>query len=126
MENNVSRSGVGVFFEGYLYPPSSPPNVSGQQSPSSPTQKEDCTAPFTGTAIERMKKPKKVYFYISPKVRVCLGGSVAPPVCAYVLIPVFSAAATLRERVLLEDHSLASLHFSSVSWHQGGLSLLHP
>lgn len=67
VENNVSRSGVGVFFEGYLYPPSSPPNVSGQQSPSSPTQKEDSPPPFTGPAPERMKKPKKVYFYISPK-----------------------------------------------------------
>ncbi|KAG8562140.1 hypothetical protein GDO81_015601 [Engystomops pustulosus] len=67
VDNNVARSGVGVFFEGYLYPPSSPPNVSKQQNPSSPTQKEDSNPLFSSTAPERMKKPKKVYFYISPK-----------------------------------------------------------
>ncbi|XP_063804382.1 apoptosis-resistant E3 ubiquitin protein ligase 1 [Pseudophryne corroboree] len=67
VDTNVSRSGVGVFFEGYLYPPSSPPNVSGQQSPSSPSQKEEACSSLSGNAPERMKKPKKVYFYISPK-----------------------------------------------------------
>ncbi|CAI9567217.1 unnamed protein product [Staurois parvus] len=67
VDNNVSRSGVGVFFEGYLYPPSSPPSVSGQQSPSSASPKEDRTASCNGSSLERMKKPKKVYFYISPK-----------------------------------------------------------
>ncbi|XP_077123538.1 apoptosis-resistant E3 ubiquitin protein ligase 1 [Ranitomeya variabilis] len=67
VDNNVSCSGVGVFFEGYLYPPSSPPNVSGQQNPSSPRQREDSTPLFSFSALERVKKPKKVYFYISPK-----------------------------------------------------------
>ncbi|KAM8921191.1 apoptosis-resistant E3 ubiquitin protein ligase 1 [Pelodytes ibericus] len=62
VDNNVSRSGVGVFFEGYLYPPSSPQNVPGQQRPSSPTQNEEFEL-----SIERVKKPKKVYFYITPK-----------------------------------------------------------
>ncbi|KAM5129254.1 apoptosis-resistant E3 ubiquitin protein ligase 1 isoform 1-T2 [Mantella aurantiaca] len=67
VDNNVSRSGVGVFFEGYLYPPSSPPNVSGQQSPPSPSQNDERTTSCNGNVLERMKKPKKVYFYISPK-----------------------------------------------------------
>ncbi|XP_040188875.1 apoptosis-resistant E3 ubiquitin protein ligase 1 [Rana temporaria] len=67
VDNNVLRSGVGVFFEGYLYPPSSPPNVSGPQSPSSASPKEDQTTSCNGSSLERMKKLKKVYFYISPK-----------------------------------------------------------
>ncbi|PIO22804.1 hypothetical protein AB205_0177930, partial [Aquarana catesbeiana] len=67
VDNNVLRSGVGVFFEGYLYPPSSPPNVSGPQSPSSTSPKEDRTTSCNGNSLERMKKLKKVYFYISPK-----------------------------------------------------------
>ncbi|XP_068110632.1 apoptosis-resistant E3 ubiquitin protein ligase 1 isoform X2 [Hyperolius riggenbachi] len=67
VEDNVSRSGVGVFFEGYLYPPSSPANISALHVPSSPNQREDSTGPFTSNSLERMRKPKKVYFYISPK-----------------------------------------------------------
>ncbi|XP_069805813.1 apoptosis-resistant E3 ubiquitin protein ligase 1 [Dendropsophus ebraccatus] len=67
VDSNVARSGVGVFFEGYLYPPSSPPNLSAQQNPSSPSQKEESAPLWSSTALERMKKPKKVYFYISPK-----------------------------------------------------------
>ncbi|CAH2328911.1 apoptosis-resistant E3 ubiquitin ligase 1 isoform X2 [Pelobates cultripes] len=65
VDNNVSRSGVGVFFEGYLYPPS-PPNVPGQQS-SSPVN-DECEVSPIGLSFEKMKKPKKVYFYVSPKV----------------------------------------------------------
>ncbi|KAM4662803.1 apoptosis-resistant E3 ubiquitin protein ligase 1 [Discoglossus pictus] len=67
VENNVSRSGVGVFFEGYLHPPSNFPNTPGQRRSSSPNQEEEREASSDGIPHERMKKPKKVYFYISPK-----------------------------------------------------------
>ncbi|KAM4690295.1 apoptosis-resistant E3 ubiquitin protein ligase 1 [Rhinophrynus dorsalis] len=67
VDNNVSRSGVGVFFEGYLYPPSSATNITGQHSPSSPKQEEENHRSTDGHTLDRLKKPKKVYFYISPK-----------------------------------------------------------
>uniref|UniRef100_A0A8C5QM95 HECT-type E3 ubiquitin transferase n=1 Tax=Leptobrachium leishanense TaxID=445787 RepID=A0A8C5QM95_9ANUR len=65
VDNNVSRSGVGVFFEGYLYPPSTS-SVPGQRS-SSPIPSDECELSPIGLSFEKAKKPKKVYFYISPK-----------------------------------------------------------
>ncbi|KAE8585976.1 hypothetical protein XENTR_v10021516 [Xenopus tropicalis] len=65
VDNNVSRSGVGVFFEGYLYPPSSSPNIPGQHRSSSTSNDEESNA--DGHTVDRLKKPKKVYFYITPK-----------------------------------------------------------
>ncbi|OCT68149.1 apoptosis-resistant E3 ubiquitin protein ligase 1 isoform X1 [Xenopus laevis] len=65
VDNNVSRSGVGVFFEGYLYPPSSPPNIPGQHRSSSASHDDESNV--DGHIIDRLKKPKKVYFYITPK-----------------------------------------------------------
>ncbi|XP_053331602.1 apoptosis-resistant E3 ubiquitin protein ligase 1 [Spea bombifrons] len=67
VDDNVSRSGVGVFFEGYLYPTSSPTSLPAHQRPSSPSQSDESALSSNAPALERVKKPKKVYFYISPK-----------------------------------------------------------
>ncbi|XP_053553158.1 apoptosis-resistant E3 ubiquitin protein ligase 1 [Bombina bombina] len=67
VENNVSRSGVGVFFEGYLHPPSNFPSSSVQRRLSPAGHEEECNATADPPSQDRMKKPKKVYLYISPK-----------------------------------------------------------
>lgn len=69
---------------------------------------------------EKVKKPKKVYCYISPKVRslfirVRLLGwnqKAATHIC-------FLSTATICEGVLPENYSVAPFHLSSVSRNKG-------
>ncbi|KAG8448938.1 hypothetical protein GDO86_015850 [Hymenochirus boettgeri] len=67
VDNYVSRSGVGVFFEGYLYPPSNLTNIPGQRRLSSTSHEEESESNADAHTVDRMKKPKKVYFYMTPK-----------------------------------------------------------
>lgn len=83
VERNVSTSGVSIYFEAYLYNASSytntqwhlPPMNLGfsQRRPSTATEDEDEDSPSDSQTPEKVKKPKKVYCYVSPKVRMpCL------------------------------------------------------
>ncbi|KAJ7344998.1 hypothetical protein JRQ81_000948 [Phrynocephalus forsythii] len=79
VERNVSTSGVSIYFEAYLYDASSYVNTqwhlpplhlgSSQRRPSTATEDEDEDSPSDSQTPEKVKKPKKVYCYISPKVR---------------------------------------------------------
>lgn len=80
MERNVSTSGVSIYFEAYLYNASSYANTqwqlpplhwgSSQRRPSTATEDEDEDSPSDSQTPEKVKKPKKVYCYVSPKVRL--------------------------------------------------------
>ncbi|XP_074005153.1 apoptosis-resistant E3 ubiquitin protein ligase 1 isoform X2 [Numenius arquata] len=77
VERNVSTSGVSIYFEAYLYDAPSytnsqwqlPPThlSSSQRRPSTATEDEDEDSPSDSQTPEKVKKPKKVYCYVSPK-----------------------------------------------------------
>ncbi|ETE69785.1 hypothetical protein L345_04409, partial [Ophiophagus hannah] len=77
VERNVSTSGVSIYFEAYLYNASSYTNTqwhlpplnlgSFQRRLSTATEDEDEDSPSDSPTPEKVKKPKKVYCYISPK-----------------------------------------------------------
>lgn len=79
VERNVSTSGVSIYFEAYLYDAPSYTNTqwqlppvhlsSSQRRPSTAIEDEDEDSPDSQTP-EKVKKPKKVYCYVSPKVDV--------------------------------------------------------
>uniref|UniRef100_A0A4W4F4W2 Apoptosis-resistant E3 ubiquitin protein ligase 1 n=1 Tax=Electrophorus electricus TaxID=8005 RepID=A0A4W4F4W2_ELEEL len=65
VEKNVSTPGISIYFEAYLY---STGNYSGSpwQRPSVGDEEDEHDSPVEGQ-LEKVKKPKKVYCYISPK-----------------------------------------------------------
>lgn len=77
VEKNVSTPGISIYFEAYLYssgnysssswqlPASS--LLAPQRRPSMGEEEEEHDSPVEGQP-EKVKKPKKVYCYISPKV----------------------------------------------------------
>ena len=77
VEKNVSTPGISIYFEAYLYstgnystsswqlPASS--LLAPQRRPSTADEEEERDSPVEGQP-EKVKKPKKVYCYISPKV----------------------------------------------------------
>lgn len=72
VERNVSTSGVGMYFDAYLYSTASTANSQWQLPPmqrrlSVATEDEDEDSPSDCSTPEKVKKPKKVYCYISPK-----------------------------------------------------------
>ncbi|XP_026975826.1 apoptosis-resistant E3 ubiquitin protein ligase 1 isoform X5 [Orcinus orca] len=77
VERNVSTSGVSIYFEAYLYnaanctstPWHLPPmhTSSAQRRPSTALEEEDEDSPSECHTPEKVKKPKKVYCYVSPK-----------------------------------------------------------
>nr|XP_012597536.1 apoptosis-resistant E3 ubiquitin protein ligase 1 isoform X3 [Microcebus murinus] len=77
VERNVSTSGVSIYFEAYLYnatnctstPWHLPPMhmSSSQRRPSTAIEEEDEDSPSECHTPEKVKKPKKVYCYVSPK-----------------------------------------------------------
>ncbi|XP_015989842.2 apoptosis-resistant E3 ubiquitin protein ligase 1 isoform X3 [Rousettus aegyptiacus] len=77
VERNVSTSGVSIYFEAYLYNATSctstpwhlPPMhmSSSQRRPSTAVEEEDEESPSECHTPEKVKKPKKVYCYVSPK-----------------------------------------------------------
>ncbi|XP_075568972.1 apoptosis-resistant E3 ubiquitin protein ligase 1 isoform X2 [Pelecanus crispus] len=77
VERNVSTSGVSIYFEAYLYDAPSYTNTqwqlppthlsSSQRRPSTATEDEDEDSPSDSQTPEKVKKPKKVYCYVSPK-----------------------------------------------------------
>ncbi|XP_057715347.1 apoptosis-resistant E3 ubiquitin protein ligase 1 isoform X2 [Corythoichthys intestinalis] len=76
VEKNVSTPGISIYFEAYLYgngnyssspwqlPPSS--FLAPQRRPSMGEEEDEHDSPVEGQS-EKVKKPKKVYCYISPK-----------------------------------------------------------
>jgi len=78
VEKNVSTPGIGIYFEAYLYNTgtySSCPwqllassQLALQRRPSMGDEEEEHDSPVEGQS-EKVKKPKKVYCYISPKVK---------------------------------------------------------
>lgn len=78
VERNVSTSGVSIYFEAYLYnanncastPWHLPPmhTSSSQRRPSTAIEEDDEDSPSECHTPEKVKKPKKVYCYVSPKV----------------------------------------------------------
>lgn len=82
VERNVSTSGVSIYFEAYLYNANSYTNTqwhlpplnlgSFQRRLSTATEDEDEDSPSDSPTPEKLKKPKKVYCYVSPKVRILL------------------------------------------------------
>ncbi|KAM6254069.1 apoptosis-resistant E3 ubiquitin protein ligase 1 isoform 3-T3 [Spheniscus humboldti] len=77
VERNVSTSGVSMYFEAYLYDAPIYTNTqwqfpvthlsSSQRRPSIATEDEDEDSPSDSQTPEKVKKPKKVYCYVSPK-----------------------------------------------------------
>uniref|UniRef100_A0A6I8NVI9 HECT-type E3 ubiquitin transferase n=1 Tax=Ornithorhynchus anatinus TaxID=9258 RepID=A0A6I8NVI9_ORNAN len=77
VERNVSTSGVSIYFEAYLYNASNCANAqwhlppmhmsSSQRRPSTATEEEEEDSPSDSQTPEKVKKPKKVYCYVSPK-----------------------------------------------------------
>ncbi|XP_058018338.1 apoptosis-resistant E3 ubiquitin protein ligase 1 isoform X2 [Ahaetulla prasina] len=77
VERNVSTSGVSIYFEAYLYNANSYTNTqwhlpplnlgSFQRRLSTATEDEDEDSPSDSPTPEKVKKPKKVYCYVSPK-----------------------------------------------------------
>ncbi|NXY43972.1 AREL1 ligase, partial [Ceuthmochares aereus] len=77
VERNVSTSGVSIYFEAYLYDAPSYTNTQWQLPPthlssfqrrsSTATEDEDEDSPSDSQTPEKVKKPKKVYCYVSPK-----------------------------------------------------------
>ncbi|XP_060037292.1 apoptosis-resistant E3 ubiquitin protein ligase 1 isoform X5 [Erinaceus europaeus] len=77
VERNVSTSGVSIYFEAYLYNSASGASVpwhlppmhtgSSQRRPSTAVEEEDEDSPSECHTPEKVKKPKKVYCYVSPK-----------------------------------------------------------
>lgn len=77
VEKNVSTPGISIYFEAYLYssgnyssstwqlPASS--LLTPQRRPSMGEEEDEHDSPVEGQP-EKVKKPKKVYCYISPKV----------------------------------------------------------
>lgn len=76
----MSTSGVSIYFEAYLYDAPSYTNSqwqlplthlsSSQRRPSTATEDEDEDSPSDSQTPEKVKKPKKVYCYVSPKVDI--------------------------------------------------------
>ena len=77
VEKNVSTPGISIYFEAYLY---NSGNYSGsswqlpassllapQRRPSMGEEEDEHDSPVEGQT-EKVKKPKKIYCYISPKV----------------------------------------------------------
>ncbi|XP_057228810.1 apoptosis-resistant E3 ubiquitin protein ligase 1 isoform X2 [Malurus melanocephalus] len=77
VERNVSTSGVSIYFEAYLYDAPSYTNTqwqlppmhlnSSQRRSSTAIEDEDEDSPSDSQTPEKVKKPKKVYCYVSPK-----------------------------------------------------------
>lgn len=80
VDRNVSTSGVSIYFEAYLYDAPSYTNTqwqfppthlsSSQRRPSTATEDEEEDSPSESQTTEKVKKPKKVYCYVSPKVDI--------------------------------------------------------
>ncbi len=78
VEKNVSTPGISIYFEAYLYSMgtySSCPwqflassQLALQRRPSMGDDEEEHDSPVEGLS-DKVKKPKKVYCYISPKVK---------------------------------------------------------
>uniref|UniRef100_A0A6Q2ZK98 HECT-type E3 ubiquitin transferase n=1 Tax=Esox lucius TaxID=8010 RepID=A0A6Q2ZK98_ESOLU len=68
VEKNVSTPGISIYFEAYLYGTGNYSNYSNSswQRPSMGDEEEEHDSPVEGQP-EKVKKPKKVYCYISPK-----------------------------------------------------------
>uniref|UniRef100_A0A8D3EBR5 Apoptosis-resistant E3 ubiquitin protein ligase 1 n=1 Tax=Scophthalmus maximus TaxID=52904 RepID=A0A8D3EBR5_SCOMX len=64
VEKNVSTPGISIYFEAYLYSTSS--LLAPQRRPSMGEEEDEHDSPVEGQP-EKVKKPKKVYCYISPK-----------------------------------------------------------
>lgn len=77
VEKNVSTPGISIYFEAYLYSNGNYSSSSWQlpasallapqRRPSMGDEEDDHDSPVEGQP-EKVKKPKKVYCYISPKV----------------------------------------------------------
>nr|XP_014341342.1 PREDICTED: apoptosis-resistant E3 ubiquitin protein ligase 1 [Latimeria chalumnae] len=77
VEKNISTSGVSIYFEAYLYSTANttacqwklPPAAMGftLRRASTATEEEEEDSPSESQTTEKVKKPKKVYCYISPK-----------------------------------------------------------
>lgn len=70
---------------------------------------------------EKVKKPKKVYCYISPKVSSHLIEVLLFFLGWNISMSFFHQIATICERVLPENYSMAPFHLSSVSRNKGEL-----
>lgn len=89
VERNVSTSGVSIYFEAYLYNANSyssapwhlPPMhmSSSQRRPSTALEEEEEDSPSECHTPEKVKKPKKVYCYVSPKVGASTLALTPPP-----------------------------------------------
>lgn len=108
VERNVSTSGVSIYFEAYLYDAPSYTNTqwqlppmhlsSSQRRPSTAIDDEDEDSPSDSQTPEKVKKPKKVYCYVSPKVDVIKLLHLS--VCLkYAVTEVLSGALYLRSRL---------------------------
>lgn len=84
VEKNVSTPGISIYFEAYLYSSGNYSSSSWQLQASSllvpqrrPSMEEEDEhdSPVEGQP-EKVKKPKKVYCYISPKVREILSDAI--------------------------------------------------
>ena len=79
---------MSIYFEAYLYnaancastPWHLPPMhmSSGQRRPSTALEEEDEDSPSECHTPEKVKKPKKVYCYVSPKVGIPILASESP------------------------------------------------
>lgn len=95
VERNVSTSGVSIYFEAYLYnatnctstPWHLPPMhmSSSQRRPSTAVDEEEEDSPSECHTPEKVKKPKKVYCYVSPKVGTPILASKSPCLSLHVI-----------------------------------------
>lgn len=132
VEKNVSTPGISIYFEAYLYssgnysssswqlPASS--LLAPQRRPSMGEEEDEHDSPVEGQP-EKVKKPKKVYCYISPKVsrhlfKVCMFSWMEHKSSGCFLFFLHKIA-TICEGVLPENYSVAPFHLSSVSRNKG-------
>lgn len=108
VERNVSTSGVSIYFEAYLYNATSYTNTqwhlppthlgSSQRRPSTATEDEDEDSPSDSQTPEKVKKPKKVYCYVSPKVKAAwLLLACSPNVLSFQSLPFSFAPGLFRD-----------------------------
>lgn len=133
VEKNVSTPGISIYFEAYLYssgnysssswqlPASS--LLAPQRRPSMGEEEDEHDSPVEGQP-EKVKKPKKVYCYISPKVNSHLIGVLFFSWMEQKHVLFFHQIATICKRVLPENYSMAPFHLSSVSRNKGELHML--
>lgn len=129
VEKNVSTPGISIYFEAYLYGTGNYSSSTWQfpasslltppRRPSMGDDEEEHDSPVEGQP-EKVKKPKKVYCYISPKVSdLIFRLAVSVIFFSFILMYLCSIAATLCEGVLSEDYSMAPFHFSCVPRNEG-------